>query len=454
MLVEFVGQSAQSETARGAGTSRLLNLYREPVTEGDLTRYILRPVPGQVSVHMPPNEFQRAMQWVDNNIYTASGGKLNVLGDDGVPSEIGSIPDDVNTSIAGNVGYVTVVSGGRYYTWDGTTLTEPTTGAFSNFGSVETIGQRQLLTELGGRRIQWSDIADPDTLNGLNFATTEAGEDNNIRGVALNGNYWVFKERSIEIWYETGSADEAEAFARVSGGVLTTGLKSFNLVTKMRGGLFFIGSDDIAYVTAGSGLKPVSTQPVARDIREKTPTHCFFYEHEGHKFCVLRFSDRPAWVFDFATNEWHERSEGVDHGSWDAVGAAKETGGSWLVASELGGIYRMSNVAEDKGGVLYRRAVSRSAQNGGKRFRVPEIEFRADYGTVPTDDAVQLMVRFSRDRGNTWSDERRVAMGNSGEYTNRVIFRSLGQFRQLTARIDITHGYELPLFSDVELRLA
>lgn len=451
--VEFVGQSSQSDTARGAGTSRLLNLYREPVTEGDLTRYILRPVPGQVTLNTPASQFQRAISWVNGEIYTVSGGSLSVLGSDGAPTQLGAVVDDENITISGNIGYVTVVSGGEYYVWDGATITKPAAGAFSNFGSVETIGQRMLLTERGGRRIQWSDVADPTTLDGLNFSTTEAGEDNNIRGVALNGNLWVFKERSIEIWYNTGSADEAEAFARVSGGVITTGLKAFNLLAKIRGGLFFVGNDGIAYVTTGSGLKPVSTPPVARDIRDNNPTHCFYIEHEGHKFCVLRFSDRPAWVFNFSTNEWFERSEGVLHGPWDAVGAAQRTAGDWLVAAELGAISRLDNTPIDKGGPLYRRSVSRSLVQE-QEFTVAEMEFLADFGTVPTDPAAAIMVSVSGDRGKTWHEEGRFSLGSQGEYESQMELRSLGQFDKFTVRLDITHGYEAPIYSDVRLRLS
>lgn len=452
--VEFVGQSAQTQTAPGAGTSRLLNLYREPVTEGDLTRYILRPVPGQTVLATPESQFQRVISWVNGEVYTVSGGNLNLIEDDGTLNVLAPVIDDENTSISGNLGNVGVVAGGRYYVWDGSTVTEIAGAAFDDFGSIETVGQRMLLTERGGRRIQWSDVADPATLNALNFATTEAGEDNNIRGVALNGNYWVFKERSIEIWYNTGASDEAEAFARVSGGVITTGLKDFNLITKIRGGLFFVGSDGIVYVTQGSGLQPISTPPVMRDIREKNPTHCFYFEHEGHKFCVVRFSDRPAWVFNFATNEWSERSEGVLHGPWDAVGAVQRSDGSWLVGSQLGIISRLDNAASDKGGPLYRRAISRTLRNDSQRFRVAEMEFYADFGRVETDPSVELMFSHSGDRGKNWSNQRNVSMGDLGVYNNRALFRTLGQFREFTARLDITHGYEAPVFSDVRVRLA
>ncbi len=452
--IEFVGQSAQSQTSPGAGTSRLLNLYREPVTEGDSTRYVLRPVPGQTALHTPDTEFQRAMSWVSGDVYTVSGGFLSVLGGDGAPSQLGAVADDENTSIAGNLSNIGVVAGSNYYLWNGTTVSEPTSGAFSSFGSIESVGQRIMLTELGGRRFQWSDVADPTTLGGLNFATTEAGEDVNIRGVALSGNYWIFKERSIEIWYQTGSADQAEAFARVSGGVITTGLKSFNLITKIRGGLFFIGNDNAPVLTTGAGLEYIGSAGVIRSIKDNNPTHCFYFEHEGHKFCVIRFGDRPAWVYNFSSKEWSERSEGHDHGPWDAVATTQRTAGDWIAAGELGSISQLSNVQHDKGGPLYRRAISRTLWQDAKRFRVPELEFLADMGRVATDEELAAVMRTSGNKGNTWSTGRQMSLGAQGRYENRVLFRSLGQFRNLTIRLDITHGYEVPLFSTANLRLA
>jgi hypothetical protein len=95
--------------------------------------------------------------------------------------------------VSGNNGDVLIVAGGKYYRWDGTTLDQPTVGAFSDFGSVDFVGGYTMLTELGGRLFQWSALANSDSLPGLNFASAEARDDAIIRGVAINRNYWIFK---------------------------------------------------------------------------------------------------------------------------------------------------------------------------------------------------------------------------------------------------------------------
>ncbi|WP_230685880.1 hypothetical protein, partial [Streptococcus pneumoniae] len=75
-----------------------------------------------------------------------------------------------------------------------------------------------VLTELNGRRFQWSDIADASNLPGLNFSTADGRDDDILRPFQINGQLYIWKETSHEIWYLTGGAG-AEAFERMAGGV-------------------------------------------------------------------------------------------------------------------------------------------------------------------------------------------------------------------------------------------
>lgn len=479
--IEFFGQSVTLQAAPGANSARLINCYREAVPVGGVTRFMIRPVLGQVEIAALGVVQLRAMEWVDGSIYIAAGGALYRMTEAGVATNLGAIRDSVDTTISGNIGVVTVAAGGKFYVWDGSTLSQPTGAAFSDFGSVELLSNYTLLTQRGGRQFQWSAIGDATDLDALDFATTEARSDNNIRGVALAGLYWIFKERSIEIWYPTGV--DASAFERVSSGVIDTGLKAFGLLTKARDALFFVGSDGLVYVTTGQGVQPVSTRVVEESIRLFDATHCHYHEADGHKFCVIRFSNRPAWVFDIATGEWHERSEGRLHKSWDVVATVKGTSGQWFAGGSLGKFISLSRVQTDFGGEMYRRMISRTLRSDGQRFRVPEFEIFGAYGHndaiapsyfylelgdgyVGPEDGGYLdlgmsgelepfmMVSTSSDSGATWSAPRQADMGSQGEYEQRAVLRSLGQFRQFTARIDITHRHEMPIYSDARIRIA
>ncbi|MGB1215819.1 MAG: hypothetical protein ACPG4X_20795, partial [Pikeienuella sp.] len=370
-MVEFVGQSARDSDNVSSNTSRLLNCYREPVVPGGATGHVLKSVLGQEAFADLSTVLLRDMQVVDGMIYAAAGGALYEVSSAGVSTNRGAVPDDENTSIAGNFGSVAVVSGGTYSLWDGTALTTPTGGAFTNFGSVCYVGGYSVFTQLNGRQFQWSALADASTLDALNFQTADSRDDKNIRGVALNGRLLVFKERSIETWYITGQAG-ANVFGRVAGGTIDTGLKDFNLLAEFPGGIFFVGDDGIVYLMSGA-LQPVSTPPVETAVSQSNPTHCYLYEDEGHKFLCIRFSDRPTWCYDLSTGEWHERAEGRLHGPW-SVTTTVELGGNWYAGNINAVINRLARTNEDLGDELRNRAVSFEVYNDGQRFKVAEVE--------------------------------------------------------------------------------
>lgn len=477
--IEFAGQSRETETARAANRSRLVNLYREAVPDGGLTRHILRPVPGRVEIADLGSVILRQMAWVDNSVYTVASGELSSV-DGAIVTSIGSVEDSPETTISGNAGYVTIVADGDYWVLDGGTLTKPTGAAFSDFGSVETLNNYTLLTERNGRRFQWSTVADPTDLDALDFATTEEGADKNIRGVALNGNYWIFKERSAEIWYPTGVAESA--FVRLNGGIVDVGLKGFNLVAKGRDQLFFVGSDNTVYISAGQNITPISTRALERAIKTEAPTHCFYYEQEAHKFCVVRFANRPAWVYDFSTGEWHERAEGVNHDAWNVVATTENNDGTWLTGAVSGEISTLQNIQTDSGGVLYRRAVSPTLRMDSRRFTIDELELFGALGYVDEISDVTyywgttggyfgwasgvfnmggaggsepaIMLRMSQDQGATWGHVRTRGLGAAGQYGKRVLVRCAGQFRTFNLRMDMAHQHEIPIFSDGRLRVS
>jgi len=427
--IEFVGQSARDGDAITANPSRLINCYREVVVSGGRSAYNIKSVLGTQDFVSLPNLFIRALSVVGDKLFAAANGTLYEVGADF--QDIGTIEDDAATTIAGNEGKVTVTCGGEYFLWDGATLTNPTPGAFSNFGALDYIGGYTVLTERAGRRFQWSDQADPSDLPGLNFATADGKDDNLIRPLALNGMLYLFKELSYEVWYLTGEAG-ANVFARQAGGVVDVGLKSHNLITKIQGGAFMVGSDNRAHIISANAT-PVSIPPVETAIRQSTPRACFTYEDEGHTFCVITFVDAPAWVYDVATGEWHERAQGADLQPW-AVTCSVLWRGEWHCGNDDGSIRRFARVPSDGALPLVREMTSRTLYQDGQRFRVSELELFPRQGL--TSGLLELFV--SRDGGMTWTEGKAREIGPIGNYAGRVIWRQLGLCRSLTVRARVS----------------
>jgi len=301
-------------------------------------------------------------------------------------------------------------------------------------GSVEFLNNYTLMTERAGRRIMWSNLAAPTSLNGLYFATADGRDDDIIRGITLGTFFWVLKETSHEIWYNTGGGG-ALAFSRIAGGVRDVGLLDFNLVARipgsMTGAAFMIGGNERGYLIGGTDAQRVTTAPVETAIKTANPVNVLAYEDEGKTFIAIIFRDAPAWVMDLSTQEWHERGEGADHTRWTAAISAK-MGLSWYVARNNGEISILQRSGKDGTDALIRQMVSQTASFDGQRPVVDEFELFPSQGT--TDADVRLAV--SRDSGRTYTLDKVRNLGGLGNYAQRLIWRKLGQCRNFTARIE------------------
>lgn len=436
-LAEFVGQSARDSDNIRDNPSRLVNLYREPVEPGD--KHVLKSVLGSTAFASVGGVFVRAMADYEGHIYALANSKLQKVSPDGSVTDLGATLDDGDATIAGNNGNVTAVIGAAYYVWDGATLTTPAAGAFSDFGAVDYIGNYTVLTEKNGRKFQWSDVADPTSLPGLNFTTADGRDDNCIRPLALNGQLYILKQSSIEVWYLTGAAG-ASAFERQVGGVMDVGLKSINLMTRFDGGALMVGDDGRVYMLGGQ-MQPVSIPAVETAIKNSNPEFCLTYDDEGHTFCVITFQDCPAWAYDIATGEWHERAQGADLGPWEASCSAR-MGGEWFIGRDGGDILQLSRNNSDGGLPLVRLAQSRLVYMDGGRFTISEVEIFPRVGF----DAATVELSVSKDGGITWGSPK-ARNWEVGEYSRRVIWRNLGDFRQAAFRLTISDPVDIPVSS-------
>lgn len=425
--VEFVGQSGWDRDNIRANTSRLINCYREPTTGG---KTVIKSVLGMYPHSKLTGVFVRAMEELWGVLYAACGGWVWTVAEDGTASKLFEIEDDEYTSISSNgSGIITVTAGGKYYLWDGTTLTQPTGGAFDNMLNVEFLNHYTLLTQRDGRQFQWSAVATPETLDGYYFTTADGTDDNIVRGMVISSQFWVFKEQSFEVWYNTGD-DGADAFARVTGMVRNVGLAGYNMITRIPNGAFFVASDGRARVAGSMDTQVISTPPVDTAIKECSPVSCLTYEDEGHTFAAITFRDCPAWVMDIRTGEWHERAQCPNNGRWNVQASAK-LGDTWYVGLNDGRISSLARSNCDGSDPLIREATSSTLSMDGARFIARELEFFPRQGI--SAGVVNLAV--SRDGGMTWTPDKGRELGGVGNYGKRLIWRNLGQSRMLTARL-------------------
>ena len=120
------------------------------------------------------------------------------------------------------------------------------------------------------------------------------------------------------------------------------------------------------------------------------------------------------------------------------------------VSAYIYGYSKTLALADDDGKVY---ELTRSAYPDVRQFTIPhlhddanrdwnrldEIELmcRTGSGAIPSDDP-QVVLTISRDHGYTWGEERWAGLGTIGNYSNRIRWRRLGRFLQMTLRFRLT----------------
>lgn len=453
--ISFATSSHADGTYIASNPEALVNCYPEFKQKGR-TQGIIRSVLGESDFKDLAVLFQRQLADIDGTLYSASGGRLYSIASDGTETNLGAIDDDAETTISRALSAVTVCANGRYFVYDtdAGTISEPSTATarFDAFGSVGFMDQYTILTEQGGTQFLWSDLGDPTTLSALNFAAAEASTDAIIAQATSGSALWLFGEKTTEVWGNTG-LDNENAFQRFGGGVIDVGILGRNLLCKHDAGVFFIGSDGVCYLTQGTGVTPVAAPMVETDIEAETPTHCYYYEDLGHKFCVIRFENRPAWVLDIATGLWHNRIGAGLNSAWDTLFMTYSYG-AWRAGKLRGNIVEMARTNKDVSGPLIRTMTGTTLQVDRARFRVAEFETRGRFGDSELGRDAKVMLRVSGDDGRTFGFERTISIGDLGNYDARALFRALGQFRSFTPQISIAEPVDISMDTDAFVRVA
>jgi|GEM_PF-2341379 len=451
--LNFVTQSSRSADDIGYSPERLVNVYPEAGPQNAKGPVVLRSVLGRATFATTSKPIVRAMEFFNNRIYLVSGGRLFSMQENATVTNHAAITDDVISTISSSGDLITIAAGGTYYVWnlDTSTLSTPGSGKITNVGTVGLMDHYTLLTEQGGDFIEWTTQADPETRNALFFARNESQNDDTLRVMTDRLYPWFFGQTSTEVFYNTGLSG-ADAFLRVTGGALETGILAANLATKTEEGLFFIGDDKVAYLTIDAQLRAVSTPAVNEAIDGETPSHCFYYEDRGHRFCVVRFANRPAWIYDMATGLWHERSSGTNLAAWDVIDAVKAWSSVWYCVTTDGTVYSMTRANTDVTDPLKRWMTSSSLYLEGNQFSISELELLGEFGESASE--ATIMFELSRDGGRTFGNVMTRSAGTLGDRELRVVLRALGRQRNFVVRVTVTDATDLNIYSQMNVRVS
>jgi len=301
-----------------AADNRLMNLYPEATPEGGKSSGFLTRCPGYKYVSDVGSGPIRGLWTFGGFLYVVSGVELYKVDGDWVATLLGTVSGSGPVSMSDNGDQLFVACNPRSYTYSvaSNTFAEITDPDFPGAVTVGFINGYFVFNEPNSQKVWITSYQDGASVDPLEFSFTDANPDNLLSLVVNRNEIWMFGTTSTEVWYYSGDIDFP--LARIQGAFNEIGCAAPYSVAKLDNTVFWLGSDPrgnaMVYKAAGYGAQRVSThgiQKVLQGYQFDGDAIGYSYQQEGHTFYVLTFpSANATWVFDAATNEWHER------GSW------------------------------------------------------------------------------------------------------------------------------------------
>ena len=466
--IELAGQS-YAFPAKVINNQETINMYCTNTSMGKDAELCLRPSPG-LTLCCTVNgatQVRALINFLDNTWYAIIDYTMYSLVIDpttnlGALVSVGTLshqPSGLPLRISWDVNptQIMIVDG-----WYGYTYT-PTTNTFalitdSNFlgtpGTVAFYDSYFIFNERNTFDMQSSAINDGTTWNALDFAAKE-GKSDYIVAVASNlGDLWVMGNRSTEAWWDAATAIGFPLLKRYGTPVIQ-GCAAAASVVNVNNNLVWL--DDRLFVVINSGytLNQLTTEPISNIFSTySTCADAFAYTYTdgGHQFYVLTFPTANAtWVYDFNTLLWHQR---VSYASNMSVGQTNpyvlpngypDFGifGRHLANCHVnynnlhvvgdyqsGNIYIMTTNAYDEAGQFIRRKrVASFITQNYEDISIGNLEIKCSVGQGTTTGQglnPQIGLRYSCDRGYTWSYQMLQSLGTMGNYATRVRWNNLG----------------------------
>lgn len=394
--------------------------------------------------------------------------------------------DGLPVSMAANLNnQLVIASGSRGYITDGlsTSTSGPITDAdFPDVKWVASLDQFIIaLRDSFHQQFFISALNDASDWDPLDFATVEEGQDRQRVVMAVRSELWFIGEKLTVIYYNSG---DLFPFIPRPGGVLHVGIEADFSIAEFDGHLFWLARTDeggrfVIQANATDGYRIISDHAFQEQLMTYnvvSDARGFIQADRKHTFYWLYFpTENKTWVYDLATNMWHERayfnlSSGIQEahraaahayfvGNWvtntgayqdlDTNGSDVDGRGRHIVGDrDLPVIYildpeqyedefKETGAGATVSGPIVRERwtpiLFKGSSGGSGRHTHNWLRIFCDVGVgldgvtsgTPGFDP-QLMLQWSDDGGGSWSNEILASLGKIGETQTVVEFRQLG----------------------------
>lgn len=462
------GMIGASYTAKSNAVAdeETINFYPETLeTQGAQTQRSFFGTPGLLAFSTFPTRPVRGSCWTGSRLFVMGGDTFYEVASDGeffvrgTPGLFNLTSDPVSIAFS-NIELLIVVDSKAYcMELADNTFTEVTLQLAGVPKSVQYSDGYFIVSFSDNNKFQISAILDGTTWPGIQVDAVSVFPENIVGIVVSHRELWVMGQQHCQPYQDTGTD---EIFDVIPGALVETGAAATFGMNLVDNTVFWISQDirGARQAWRANGYTParISTHAVETALASYTADQVsnlvsYSYQDGGHLFWVLYIPGTDCtWVYDVAESLWHKRAEWLadtgtwgPHRSWNHVYAfGKHLVGDW----KTGNLWEMSlNYLDDNGETI--RRVRRSPTLVNEMEWVYHTELVADFavGLGPQPPLLdgdgnprqpQAMLRWSNDRGSTWSNEHIEGCGMAGEYNKRVIWRRLGRSRYRVYELSVS----------------
>jgi len=443
----FVGQTYAMD-ARTFDVQRCVNMYPIASEVGtSKSPSALRSIPGYTLFCTAGGGSIRGAKTASNGRgFVVSGYELYEIKTDKTATLKGTLlTGTTRVSMAENGTQLMIVDGtyGYIYNMDTDAFVQITDTDFPECSIVDFQDGFFIVNENGTANIYVSGIYDGLSWDVLDTDRADAFPDNLNSLITSNGNLWLFGENGIEVWQNTAKTN-GTPFERITGAVIPVGCIAKHSVQEFDNSVVWLGRNEdggrAVFKAAGyNTAQRISTQAIESKIADAVNvefSYSYTYYEQGHLFYVLQVKGLDTtFVYDAATNMWHERQYYDDLLLEDTQHKGScyfSFNGKSLIGDRANGnVYEQSlGVYNFNGEDIRRIRVAPHIQEEKQNIAYSNFELDMEVGVGNSDaENPQIYLKYSDDGGYTWSNEKLANVGALGKYKTRVRWARLGSAR-------------------------
>ena len=450
--LNIVGQSYESRS-RALSIQKTMNLIPAAELTG-AAQSSLMSWPGCVSFYAAAGD-DRGMTVFLSELYKVTDQTLWKIDSFGAATNLGTITGTNRCIFANDGANLIITQGTTGYQLTGTTLTQITDPDFVGGNSVAYLNLKMIFDSAGGQ-FQVADAGDPDSVQPNNFATAESSPDDTTRIFVFNERFNPFGTDSVETWYDNGVGNPP--VARVNGGTMNVGLGAVHSVADTEDFVYFLGNDKRVYRYSSHQPENVSTNAISHQIDLLTVVSDgigYVIPMEGQNFYVLSFpTDGKTFAYNESSGAWFNLSTGASQAMYIGTSYAN-CYGKRLIA-DGGNVHELSlTTYTDNGAVKIQERIfgpinGDAIGSPGSRILMSYVDFIMETGVgIATGQGSnpQALVSLSFDGGKSFTNERDVLLGRTGEGRIKARYDHTESFLDCFIKIKVSDPVFISIFS-------